>query len=391
MQRFLAVFLVLSLAGLSAGSIKQATSQAPVSGDTTAVQLKGLRKEVEDAKATFYKALAEHKEDAPKEPLEKLWLEYQGKLEVAVPKALELARKIPNSESGFEALEWIVRQFLPAWNDHARQAVELLKAHHAENPKAGPVCAYLGWYDSENPATMSFLKVVAEKNPDRTTRGQATLALARLTNAQSRYFDLQKKGDPLPAAKEAEKLFETVIEKYGDCLDLRSDGGQKAKATLGAEAKRELFAIRHLAIGKVAPEIDGEDLEGQKFKLSDHRGKVVVLTFWATWCSPCMAMVPHEREMVEKHKDRPFVLLGVNGDDDQVQVRKVVEKEKINWRSFKDGSPNGPICDAWNIQSWPMVYVIDANGVIRLKHLRDQRLDEMVEKLLKEIEKEKGT
>jgi hypothetical protein len=80
-------------------------------------------------------------------------------------------------------------------------------------------------------------------------------------------------------AAAAEQAFEAVLKDYADCLRLfRTDG-----STLGEEAKRELFELRHLRIGKAAPAIEGEDLDGVKFALSDYRGKVVVLDFWGDW------------------------------------------------------------------------------------------------------------
>src|SRR4051794_29497456 len=76
-------------------------------------------------------------------------------------------------------------------------------------------------------------------------------------------------------------------------------------------------------------------------------------------------MYPHERSLVEKYRDRPFVIIGVNSDDDREQLKKTVAKEKLTWRSFWDGgSPDGPIARRWNVNGWPTLYLIDHAGKI---------------------------
>jgi hypothetical protein len=122
------------------------------------------------------------------------------------------------------------------------------------------------------------MRAVAEKNPDRVARGQAMLALARLTCRKAKTLEYRKTGDTKPIFDEAERLFDAVANKYADCPHLA-----RGKGTLGEVAKSELFELRFLVVGKTSPEISGEDVDGHKFKLSDYGGKVVVLDFWGHW------------------------------------------------------------------------------------------------------------
>jgi thiol-disulfide isomerase/thioredoxin len=146
-------------------------------------------------------------------------------------------------------------------------------------------------------------------------------------------------------------------------------------------------------IGQVAPEIDGEDLDGVRFKLSDYRGKVVLLDFWGQFCPPCREFFPRERSIVHRYKDRPFVLLGVNNDEQLAVARKSVEKNKLNWRSWFDGGRPGPIGEAWALEAWPTVYLIDAEGVVRYYFcptsapLDENEIEDAVEKLVREVER----
>jgi len=102
-------------------------------------------------------------------------------------------------------------------------------------------------------------------------------------------------------------------------------------------------------------------------------------------------MYPHERSLVKKMEGKPFALLGVNSDRDREALKEVLTKEKITWRSFwNGGSTGGPISREWKVRGWPTLYVIDAKGVIRHKHVGspgDKVLDEEIEKLVAQAEK----
>jgi len=100
-------------------------------------------------------------------------------------------------------------------------------------------------------------------------------------------------------------------------------------------------------------------------------------------------MYPHERSLVAKLKDEPFVILGVNSDQDREKLKQVLVDENITWRSWFDGgSTNGPIATAWNVSGWPTIYLIDAKGVIRYRDLRGDPLEEAIDALVKEAKAE---
>jgi len=164
--------------------------------------------------------------------------------------------------------------------------------------------------------------------------------------------------------------------------------GVKVSTRLGDSiseaAQKRIFFIDHLTVGKRAPEFECELLDGKKVKLSDFRGNVVVLDVWATWCAPCRAMIPHQRELVEKLKGKPFKLVSVSADDQKETLTKFLEKEKMPWTHLWSGASGGFI-DEYQIDSYPTIYVLDAKGIIRYKHVRNEELANAAETLLKEM------
>ena len=104
-------------------------------------------------------------------------------------------------------------------------------------------------------------------------------------------------------------------------------------------------------------------------------------------------MYGHERSLVKKMEGKPFALVGVNSDQKRDELKEVLKKENITWRSFWNGpeGTGGPISTEWNVHGWPTLYILDHKGVIRHKYLGspgDKVLDEAIEKLVEQAEKQ---
>jgi hypothetical protein len=218
------------------------------------------------------------------------------------PKLLALAEKYPADPVALDALLLAVRQVdSTPWpvelvgKDTARaRAFELLQRDHVRSDKLGPLCqrvayGFAGEYEA-------FLRAVAQKNPHRDIRAVATVSLAHYLDGRLGRVELCRgqadiarqfgalygkeyvaglmRQDGAAAAKEVEAVFERAAGEYGDVK--LPDGDIVAE-----RAKAELFDLRNLRVGKQAPDIEGVDQDGKRFKLSDYRGKVVLLDFWS--------------------------------------------------------------------------------------------------------------
>ena len=140
-------------------------------------------------------------------------------------------------------------------------------------------------------------------------------------------------------------------------------------------------------IGAAAPEIEGDDFDGQHLKLSDYRGKVVVLVFWFSGCRPCRELIPHEKELAQRYRDRPFAVVGVNNDEDPEAARRLIAAQGMTWRIVQSNGYDNAITRRWRVNAWPAIFVIDAKGTLRYKQVFGPNLDNAVESLLAEAEK----
>jgi peroxiredoxin len=144
--------------------------------------------------------------------------------------------------------------------------------------------------------------------------------------------------------------------------------------------------VSRLTIGKVAPDISGQDLDGSPMRLIDYRGKVVLLAFSGEWCGICRSEYPYERFMLELYRNWPFAIVGVNSDSSREVARQAYASQSLTFRSWYDGDPNGdpkgPIATEWNVAGWPTTYLLDETGVIRFINLKQEDLLKGVRQLL---------
>src|SRR5437899_7279255 len=140
------------------------------------------------------------------------------------------------------------------------------------------------------------------------------------------------------------------------------------------------MAGRPPLVGSPAPEIALKDLQGQEVKLSDLRGKVVLLNFWATWCKPCKEEMPAMQASYDKLRDQGFVVLAVNELED---TNKVIEHIRTHGHTFLVVMDHdNRVANRYGVVGLPASFLIDRQGLVR-EHifgslLTEQRIAELV-------------
>lgn len=304
---------------------------------------------------------------------------------------------------------------VPQW----RQAFKILARDHARSDRIKQVLDGKLEFHWASQDVEDLLLKASEQNPYREIRGLACYWLARVLEIRTQHLrlwaleppenarrwrdrfgaeDLDRvlRQDPKALEHRARRLFDRVINEYhfvpsNDQITMRPPVlfGQRA-ADLPSVARVRLDAMERLSVGKPAPEIEGVDLDGRPMKLSDFRGKVVVLVMpqFLPHGNPVPADAPAARLAIFRRftpalRDKPVVLLSVaayHRDELKQEVPKSGLPVQFWWDPDREDEPQpparvlvfgprpGPICAAWDAVE-PNIYVIDQKGVIRHTHM----------------------
>lgn len=326
---------------------------------------------------------------------------YQAETSKNLEMILDLVGENPKDPEVVGALRFVIETAGRGPGDEAYRAMDQLLRDHIRDAGMGEVCGRI-FHFVHAPVAESILRAVLATHPNRQDRGVACLSLAECLRMRADMARRVRRGiatvdhyvhRPFQAAterlvatvdlealdREADALLERVVAEFADVRDWYTPN-----RTIGAVAEGELFAARNLTVGKVAPEVEGKDHESKPFALSDYRGKVVVLTFSANWCGPCVGMYPEERELVKTHEGDPFALVSVNSDAELGTLKESIASGEITWRCWWDGGMDGPITTRWGVIAIPAVFVLDQSGTIRFKDVRGEELKAAVAALLSE-------
>ena len=248
-----------------------------------------------------------------------------------------------------------------------REIADLIIERYASSPDIANFCEVLGRGDYSPPWAWPFephLRQILDVNQDRFVRCSAMIALASLVQAS------EESRQP-----EAENLFEQFLAEFDGKLKYHAAGIEQMNR---ASAVRQLEEIRSHGLGKPAPETVGIDLDGKPMALTEYRGKVVLVSYWATWCYPCMKMIPHEKVLVGRFAADRFAIVGVNSDTDLDAARRAVVRHEVAWRSFRNAVEGKPaIANLWKVVGYPTLYLLDSDGIVRKRWIGNPPPDDL--------------
>ncbi|MBL8858905.1 MAG: redoxin domain-containing protein [Planctomycetes bacterium] len=198
--------------------------------------------------------------------------------------------------TAFQALKWLLRN--SDGQDMLTRDVALLESHHFQRPEMTDVLASLQY--STDPACKLLLQNLATGSPHRNVRGRALMSQAEALKSEA---ELSATVRALPAGRDREEYVkflgqaefdrlaeldskageERTIALYEQVVRAYADVPASRRGTIGDQAQAAIHELQNLVVGKTAPDISGEDIDGVAFKLSDYRGKVVLLDFWGHW------------------------------------------------------------------------------------------------------------
>ena len=245
-------------------------------------------------------------------------------------------------------------------NEAIRKAVE---TRHLNSLKLIPVCAALA--ASPDTRSLAVLEKIQSGSPDSKTQGVAALAAA---------FQLKSLGDDGEIMRKRLTYLRKAIIQSSD-VEL---GG----ITVAKRAEDELYIIRYLSKGRVAPDLVGVDSANRPLSLSANKGKVVILLFWNSNVADAKRVIEITAATELKFKGRPLIMIGVNNDP-AAKLRSLQADNTVTWPNFSD--PENKLAKEYRVGSWPLVYVLDGERKIHYVGAPGSFVELTAEALLAEV------
>jgi peroxiredoxin len=150
---------------------------------------------------------------------------------------------------------------------------------------------------------------------------------------------------------------------------------------LGKSMVQKFESLDKTSVGSFAMDFEQNDVNGNAVKLSDFKGKYVLLDFWSSWCGPCRGESPYLVEAYSKYKNKGLNIIGVSCDKDKAAWQKAVADDKLDWTQLCDLTGDNPVVRKYGITGIPTNFLIDPSGKIIAVGLRGDNLGKKLEEV----------
>jgi peroxiredoxin len=142
-------------------------------------------------------------------------------------------------------------------------------------------------------------------------------------------------------------------------------------------------SISHPLLGKPLGELKFTSTKGEQIDISQYKGKVVLVDFWAVWCNPCINELPNVLDTYSKYHDDGFEIIGISLDSSREKLEKFIEENNMPWPQYFDGKGwKNKISTGFGIGSIPSTFLLDGQGIVRYTNLRGSALEQAVADIL---------
>jgi len=302
----------------------------------------------------------------------------------APPKAAEIAPPVASTDPKYLAAMAEAKQLI-----HDRQYIFAIDKYKKANKIAGGRD-----YDSLSKLIELQFKLGQYKDAIGTAETLESIASSPLAKSAAEsdrgraiYFEMgeKNKADKLQAADAALKAaiadypknanahyldgmvlarlqqMEAASEQFKECLScIKPEDPSYTRAQHFAENPQ-------LSTAKMAPPFTVTALDGSKFNLDAMGGRVVLIDFWATWCGPCNAELPHMKKIAKEFAGQPLVIISVSWDKDEEKWKSFIAKNEMTWVQYRDADHE--LSKRFEVSAIPHYFTIDADGVLTAEML----------------------
>ena len=277
----------------------------------------------------------------------------------AMEAALGIARADPTDDLGFLALSFAFYELMsvegPERQEYEDAVYGLLESHYADDLRIDGLLLGLVRFGGERGVDLVDRVVADSRHRLLRARGAFWSATERLIEVD----DLNSSPEERARVRaEVARMARLVADEYDDVVVFRGEPGGEAIAPT-------LYALDNLTIGSELPDATAQRIGGERESLSQYRGKVLLLDFWATWCAPCIASLPDVERLQRLLGDQGFQVVTISIDERVELVHEFMDRRMdlpyVNWFVGE----RSELYDSWAIPAVPTYIVVDREGVVR--------------------------